>query len=209
MPLLVFTQDDHESSDDQVPQFTMSNIMTYFVTCCLKDSLPARDFKSISKSAENMFRCGHVQDIEVVTDNDSVYIKSNCLPEMRKDRVYCVRMCLSKTSYDIVNAECGCPAGCGPCGSCKHIEALSYALADFFRVKSASEALTCTRRRKVDPIPVEKLGDRWRELLPLKICGKGSQMVYDPQPQHLRGVDNLALENLRCDLLCINKPCAF
>ena len=220
MSLLSFyAHDDQGSMDDQAqPLYTMSTIISYFVSRCLKDCLPAGDFKSISKSAENLFRCGHVQDIEVATLGDTVYIKSNCLPEMRKDRVYCVRMCLSKKSYDIVSAECGCPAGCGPCGSCKHIGALSYALAEFFRVKYAPGTLTCTDRlqqwnhprgRKLDPIPVEKLGDRRRELLPSKIRGKGSQMVYDPRPQHLREADNFALENLRCKLLCINKPCAL
>ncbi len=34
-------------------------------------------------------------------------------------------------------------------------------------------------------------------------------MVYDPRPQHAREVDKLALETLRCELLCINKPCAL
>lgn len=70
--------------------------------------------------------------------DDSVYVKSQCLPEIRKDRVYCVCMHLSK-SLDIVNAECGCPARCGPCASCKHIGALSYALADFFHILTAQE----------------------------------------------------------------------
>ena len=82
----------------------------------------------------------------------------------------------------------------------------------------AHGTLTCTDRlqqwnhprgRKLDPIPVEKLGDRRRELLPSKIHGKGSQMVYDPQPQHLREADHFALENLHCKLLCTNKPCAL
>ena len=126
-------------------------------------------------------------------------------------------MRLSK-SLDIVNAECGCPAGCGPCASCKHIGALSYALADFFRILTAQEVSTCTDRlqqwnqprgRKVNPIPVDKLGDRRRELFPSKIRDKGSKMVYDPRPPHLRTADSSALENLRCELLCIDKPCAL
>ena len=29
------------------------------------------------------------------------------------------------------HAECGCPAGKGPHGSCKHIALLAYALVDF------------------------------------------------------------------------------
>ena len=57
--------------------------------------------------------------------------------------------------------------GCGPCASCKHIGALSYALADFFGILTAQEVSTCTDRlqqwnqprgRKVNPIPVDKLG---------------------------------------------------
>ena len=203
--------------DNEVPQFTMSDIMSYFVTRCLEDSLPSGDFKSISKSSENLFRCGHVQNIQVSKLDDSVYVKSQCLLEMRKDQVYCVRMRLSK-SLDILNAECGCPAGCGPCASCKHIGALSYALADFFRILTAQEVSTCTDRlqqwnhprgRKVDRIPVDKLGDRRRELLPSKIRDKGSKMIYDPRPPHLRTADSLALENLRCELLRIDKPCAL
>ena len=98
--------------------------MSYFVTRCLKDTLPAGDFESVSKSADNLFRCGHVQAIKVATVDGSLYIKPNCLPEMRKDQVYCILMQLNKITYDIGSAECGCPAGHGPCRSCKHIGAL-------------------------------------------------------------------------------------
>ena len=42
----------------------MSNIVTYFVTRTVKDLLQAADFKFVNKSAENLFRCGHVQNIE-------------------------------------------------------------------------------------------------------------------------------------------------
>ena len=56
---------------------------------------------------------------------DSVlYIKCECLPEMRKDRMYSISMALSSNSQEIMQAECGCPAGREPHGSCKHIAAL-------------------------------------------------------------------------------------
>ena len=96
----------------------MSNIVAYFVTRTVKDLLPAGDFKSVNKSAENLFRCGHVQNIESTAVDNILYFKSNCLPEMRKDRVYCVRLALQSSSYDIIGAECGCPAGQGSTGSC-------------------------------------------------------------------------------------------
>ncbi len=53
IPIFSLDMDDHESSTD--PQFT-STIISYFVTSCLRNSLPVGDFKSISKSAENLFR---------------------------------------------------------------------------------------------------------------------------------------------------------
>ena len=95
---------------------------------------------------------------------DISYFKANCLPEMRKDRTYCVHMVLQRNSCDIIGAKCGCPAGAGPTRSCKHIGALSYALADFFRLRILPEYITCTdklqewnwpRGRKVEPIPVD------------------------------------------------------
>jgi len=33
--------------------------------------------------------------------------------------------------YDVIGAKCRCPAGKGPCGSCKHIAAVCYALEEF------------------------------------------------------------------------------
>ena len=204
--------------EDSCPDFSMSQIVAYFVTRTVKDSLPAGDFKSVNRSAENLFRCGHIQRIECVPEGDILYVRSNCLPEMRKDRVYCVKIALQSSSFDIIGAECGCPAGHGPNGSCKHIGALSYALADFIRFRASPDYQTCTdvlqqwnrpRSRRVEPIPVDQLGDRRRELLPSKIRAKGSKMVFDPRPLHLRQPDPEAIEKLRCDLLAINKPCAF
>ena len=77
----------------------------------------------------------------------------------------------------ILQAECGCPAGRGPSGSCKHTAALCYALADFCRLGTLPEFLTCTdtlqewnqpRPQHIDLIPVHELGARRRQLLPPK-----------------------------------------
>ena len=122
-----------------------------------------------------------------------------------------VQMAFESSSSDIIAAECGWAAGHRPNGSCKHIGALSYALADFIRFRTSPEYQTCTDKLqlwnhphacKVDPIPVDQLGDRHRELsvVPLKIRAKGSQMIYDPRPLSPREVDSQAIEKLRCDL---------
>ena len=78
----------------------MSHIVAYFVTRIVKDFLPAGDFKTVNKFAENLFRSGHVQNIQSVSMNNN--IKSTCLPEMRKDCVYCVWMALESSSSDII-----------------------------------------------------------------------------------------------------------
>ena len=118
--------------------------MTYFVSRTVADKLPAADFKAINKSAESLFHCGHVQAIQVCSTDDYLFVRANCIPEMRKDRVYHVRMALSEDGYNVSHAACGCPAGIGPLGSCKHIGAMTYALADFSKLGALPEFLTCT-----------------------------------------------------------------
>ena len=54
----------------------MGHIVTYFVTRTVCDSLPTVDLKSINKSAENLFRCGHVQEIAVCTTTSFVFVKA-------------------------------------------------------------------------------------------------------------------------------------
>ena len=91
---------------------------------------------------------------------------------MRKDFL---KMALNANSCDIFYAECGCPAGVAPQGSCKHIGAFSYALADFCSVRCLPEYMTCTDKlqewnqpcgKRVEPIPVDQLGARRQELKP-------------------------------------------
>lgn len=109
--------------------FTNAHVIGYFVTRTADDGLPAGDFKSINESASNLYRCGHVQEIQVCSDaNSNLCIRAKCLPEMRKDRIYLLEMVLDEVSQDVLSARCGCPAGMGPKASCKHVAALCYAL---------------------------------------------------------------------------------
>lgn len=182
------------------------------------DGLPATDLKSVSKSAENLFRCGHVQEVMVCATKNCTFVKAKCIPEMRKDRVYKLGLALEVESFDILEAECGCAAGKGPQGSCKHIAALAYALADFFHLGKLPEFLTCTeklqqwnrpRAKRTDPIPVHELGACRRELLPPKKKSSGAHMIFDPRLLTLRKVDPAAQEQLRCSLLALGEPCAL
>ena len=96
------------------------------------------------------------------------------LTEMRKDRVYKLLLFLDLESSDIIGAECGCPTGKAPCASCKHIEAMCYALEEFSRFGKLPEFLTCTDRlqqwnrpqlKKLEVIPVTNLTSRRSEIL--------------------------------------------
>ena len=59
-----------------------------------------------------------------------MWIRVNCLPEMKKDIVYKLVLSLN-SKCDIETANCGCKAGKGPKASCKHVGALCYAFAEF------------------------------------------------------------------------------
>ena len=120
------------------------------------------------------------------------------MPEMRKDRVYKLAPALQTDSLDKVQDECGCAAGKGPHGSCKHITAFSYAFTDFCRLGTTPEFLTCTdklqqwnqpRAKCIDPIPVNQLGARRRELLAPRKKFSGANVIFDPQPLAYREPD--------------------
>ena len=159
--------------------------------------MAAGDFKSINSAANNLFEGGHVQNIEIRESKHYIYIKCNCLPEMSKDRVYKILLSLHNSSYDSATACCGCPAGKGPTASCKHIGALCYALASFCKLKTLPDFMTCTenlqewncpRPHKAEAIPVIELTSRKNEIEKKEISFSFKE--YDPQPQHLRWINN-------------------
>ena len=198
--------------------FTNAHVIGYFVTRTADDGLPAGDFKSINDSASNLYRCGHVQEIQVCLDaNSNLCIRAKCLPEMRKDRIYLLEMVLDETSHDVLSARCGCAAGMGPKASCKHIAALCYALEEFSRLRQLPEFVTCTdklqswnqpRPRKLPTIPVKDLHQRKHELKPSKFRSQSARTA-SPRPEHLRRDSAQACEQLRCRLVGLNTPCAF
>ena len=53
---------------NQMLSFINAQIINYFVIRNTVDGMPANDMKAIDSSALNLFRCGHIQDIKVCTD---------------------------------------------------------------------------------------------------------------------------------------------
>ena len=159
-----------------------------------------------------------MQNIQVEASTPHTWIKANCLPEMKKDRVYKLLLSLDSTSWDILTAKCGCPAGKEPNASCRHVGALCYALVQFCKSGQLPDFLTCTQRlqewnkprpRKVEPIPVLELTARRKEILNSKRRLRPVPSQYDPRPLSLRSPDPLRLEKLRTDLLQLNRPCVL
>ena len=52
---------------------------------------------------------------------------------MKKDTLYKINLIINE-SGDITQATCGCPAGLGPCRTCKHVGALRYTLDKYTKI---------------------------------------------------------------------------
>ena len=200
-----------------MPKFNNGHIITYFVTCCVIDGLPSGNFKSVSSSAINLFKCGHVQSIEVCCVSPALRLRAICQPEMKKNKLYKLNLVLNSATFHIIYARCGCPAGKGPSGSCKHIGAFCYAFENFCSLGNTPDFFTCTdtlqswnqpRGPKVDPIPVEMLCERRNELLNKT---DRSSVIFDPRPKQFRKRNPNTIEKLRCNLLnkCGKENAAF
>ena len=58
--------------------------------------------------------------------------------------MYKLNLALNSETLHIMSASCGCPAGKGPNGSCKHIGAFCYLFENFCTLGSTPDLLTCT-----------------------------------------------------------------
>ena len=147
--------------------FTMAQIINYFIEAVAGDNEKSKDFKSLRESSYQMFKEGHIQKIMLMSGYKTVIIKCDCLPEMRKDRVYKIIMRINDGSGEIQFSKCGCVAGKGPRASCKHIASVCYALENFSRVfLDEPEHLACTdllqkwnqpRKRRLSPKKISEL----------------------------------------------------
>ena len=111
--------------------------------------MQAQDWKSFKSGGYKLFKEGHVQKI-FVTRLDENYsdISCQCLPEMKKDCVYQIKLSFSKSNA--THAERTCPAG-----SCKHIAAAMFTLEDFStlygHIKESAETVSCTEKLHLEP----------------------------------------------------------
>jgi len=131
------------NSCTEVPSFSVSSTLNYFIKRTAVDGRATNDFKSMN-SGEALFRCGHVQALSVMDEEEFWWVKADCGPEMKKGTMYRMVISLCRGSWQVNSAICGCPAGRGPRTLCKHKGALCYALANFCLFVQLPEFLSCT-----------------------------------------------------------------
>jgi len=119
------------SQPEDVPSFNHGHMISYFVSRTAAYGLPSSDIKSIYKATKHLYDCGHIQNFEVGSNSNALYIQATCIPEMQKDHIYKLIISLDLKTFDVTAAVCGHPAAKGPSASCKHIGALCYALVEF------------------------------------------------------------------------------
>ena len=93
---------------------------------------PVTSFRGVEKEYR-FFRSVHVQRVEfhpLPASSEFCYVRAKVLPLMAKNKVYCVRICLTSDGH-IHTAYCVCPAGLAD--SCNHVVGLIYALEKFVR----------------------------------------------------------------------------
>ena len=105
-----------EEEINLLPDFTIENVIQYFVYQKEADGLEKEDWKSLNFGGYKLLREGHVQKI-YVSSSGSVSVKAICLLEMKKDRTYSLELVITP-SMEINRGICTCPTGKGPCGSC-------------------------------------------------------------------------------------------
>ena len=141
-----------------MPVFTIENVVDYLIYRKEEDNMRAEDWKSFKTGGFKLFKEGHVQNIMVHQQGTVFGIDCRCLPEMKKDRVYKIKVEISTETSSVHLAECSCPAGKGSHRSCKHIAATLFALENFYVTcqETEDESVSCTSKLQVWNQPRKK-----------------------------------------------------
>ena len=202
-----------------MPLFTIENVVDYMINRKESDCMRAEDWKSFKAGGYKLFKEGHVQNILVNREEAKFEVKCRCLPEMKKDRVYNITVTISTETSNVDLAECSCPAGRGPHGSCKHIAATLFALENFhtfYEEAKTEDEISCTsklqqwnqpRKRRLDSQPsndicfkVEEYGHK-----PCRV----SKDFFDPRPLILQKTTDEELQKFTENLQDLKVSCGF
>ena len=77
-----------KDSPDLIPNFTVNEVIDYFIYRNDCDGLEQQDWKNLNSGDYKLFKEGHVQSLSAGLCGNICCVKGKCLPEMKKDRVY-------------------------------------------------------------------------------------------------------------------------
>jgi hypothetical protein len=130
---------------------------------------------------------GHVQACSILNSTAHLYVSGIVRAAMKKKVAYNVRIKL-ESSGEIENADCECPAGKGPFGTCKHTAAMLLMLCSFAKSGDIAVEKACTESLQIfhhpkkphigSPIKVNNLH--------LGAKHKIKDDEYDPRPVKFR-----------------------
>ena len=173
---------------EYVPVFTTENVLDYMINRKENDCMQAEDWKSFNVGGFKLFKEGHVQNIMINQQGLVFGVKCRCLPEMKKDKFYNINLKISADNSSVTLAECSCPAGKGPHGSCKYIAAVLFALDRFYAYYEEGkkeDEITCTsklhtwnqpRKRCLDSKAANKMSFKVESYLHTS-CGKSKDFL--------------------------------
>ena len=86
-------------------EFTVEHITEYLIHHKEEDNLQAENWKKFKSGGYKLFKEGHVRNIHVNRDDELCKVTCECLPEIRKDRIYKVKVNISVCSSNVTFAE--------------------------------------------------------------------------------------------------------
>lgn len=166
--------DSHKdiNTDMQLPVVKEEHIKAYVGKC-----------QHESKLYDN----GYVVYLRASVNATATHVRGQCCAEMKKGVAYIVDVHIRNDGL-VVEAQCECAAGIGPCASCKHIVAMLFALHDFAVNGNVKLQLTCTQKlqtfHKAKPFMASPV-----KAAQLKIGHSNTnseELHFDPRPIEVR-----------------------
>ena len=204
---------------EYMPVFTTENVLDYMIYRKEKDCMRAEDWKNFKGGGFKLFKEGHVQNIMINRQGAVFGVKCRCLPEMKKDKFYNINLDISMDNSSVMQAECSCPAGKGPHGSCKHIAAVLFAIDNFYACYEEAkkeDEVTCTsklqtwnqpRKRRLDSKAANEISFKVESYLHTPI--RKSKDFFDPRPPALQKTTADELQELSESLKQLKSSCGF
>ncbi|XP_050388704.1 uncharacterized protein LOC126807882 [Patella vulgata] len=131
---------EHRST---LPKVDRCQIDGYFKYRMVSDHGMANDLKALQKG-EKLMESDRVSACSLCEIDTCIYFTGIVAAAMKKKLTYNYKLSVEKSSGEIVNSHCECPAGKGPHGTCKHLAAVLLMLVKFIEDGQCKIKRSCT-----------------------------------------------------------------